>query len=76
MHGKIITADNLQKKSGWPHQDHCVLCNGPMETGLHHSLLCPYATAVCDQVLSWENFALQLPQQETLNCRMVGADGK
>jgi hypothetical protein len=28
---KILTAQNLQKR-GWPHQDHCVLCNGPLET--------------------------------------------
>jgi len=34
MHDKILTADNLQKR-GWPHHEHCVLCNGPLETGLH-----------------------------------------
>ena len=66
MHDKMLAADNLQKKR-WPHQDHCVLCNSPMETGLHLSLLCPYATAVWDQVLSWKNFAVQLPHPETLS---------
>jgi hypothetical protein len=34
MHGKVLTADNLQRR-GWPHQDHCALCNGPVEIGLH-----------------------------------------
>ena len=63
MHDKILTADNLQKR-GWPHHEHCVLCNGPLETGLHLSLLCPFAKAVWSQVLSWENFDVQLPQQD------------
>jgi hypothetical protein len=51
-------------KWGWPHHEHCVLCNGPLETGLHLSLLCPFAKAVWSKVLSWENFDVQLPQQE------------
>jgi hypothetical protein len=63
MHSKVLTADNLQKK-GWPHQEHCVLCNGPLETGLHLSLLCLLAQAVWSQVLSWENLMMQLPQQD------------
>jgi hypothetical protein len=63
MHDKILTADNLQKR-GWPHHEHCILCNGPLETGLHLSLLCPFAKAVWSKVLSWENFDVQLPQQE------------
>ena len=62
LHDKILTADNLQKR-GWPHQEHCALCNGPLENGLHLSLLRPFARAVWE-VLSWENFALQLPQQD------------
>jgi hypothetical protein len=52
---KILTADNLQKR-GWPHQEHCALCNGPLETGLHLCLLCPFAKAVWNIVLSWEHF--------------------
>ena len=63
MHGKILTADNFQKR-GWPQQEHCVLCNGPLETEVHLSLLCPFARAVWDQVLSWENFRVHLPQQD------------
>ena len=63
MHNKVLTADNMQKR-GWPHQEHCVLCNGPLETGLHLSLLCPFAKAVWGQVLSWENLMVQLPQQD------------
>jgi len=63
MHDKILAADNLQKR-GWLHQEHCVLCNSPLETGLHLSLLCPFAKAVWDQVIAWENFVVQWPQQE------------
>ena len=58
---KILTAQNLQRR-GWPHQQQCVLCNGPLETGLHLCLCCPFAKAVWDQILLWENFT-QLQQQ-------------
>ena len=54
MHNKVLTVDNLQKR-GWPHQEHCVLCNGPLEIGLHLSLFCPFAQAIWGHVLSWEN---------------------
>jgi hypothetical protein len=60
LHNKILTADNLQKRD-WPHQDHCVLCNGLLETGLHLSLLCPFAKVMWEQVLSWETFTVQWP---------------
>jgi hypothetical protein len=65
---KILTADNLQKR-GWPHQDHCALCNGQLETGLHLSLLCPFAKAVWRLVLSWEHFDahLTLPSQDPVH---------
>jgi hypothetical protein len=56
---KILMVENLQKR-GWPHQDHCVLCNGPLETCLHLSLLCPFAKGVWNQILSWEHFDPQL----------------
>jgi hypothetical protein len=59
---KILTADNLQKRD-WPHQEHYVLCNGPLETGLLLSLFCPFMKAVWD-VLDWENFVMQWPQQD------------
>jgi hypothetical protein len=49
---KILTADNLEER-GRPHQEHCALCNGPLETGLHLCLLCPFAKVVWNQVLSW-----------------------
>ena len=65
MQDKILTAHNLQKR-GWPHQEHCVLCNGPLETGLHLCLCCPFAKAVWDQILSWENFT-QLQQQPQID---------
>jgi hypothetical protein len=35
-----------------------------LETGLHLSLSCPFARPVWAQVLSWENYDLQLPQQD------------
>jgi hypothetical protein len=41
LRNKILTAGNVQKRD-WPHQDHCVLCNGPLKTGLYLSLLCPF----------------------------------
>ena len=60
---KILTAHNLQKR-GWPHQEHCVLCNSPLETGLHLCLCCPFVKVVWDQILSWKNFTqLQQPPQ-------------
>jgi hypothetical protein len=49
-----LTAHNLQKR-GWTHHEHCVLCNGPLETGLHLCLCCPFAKAVWNQVISWDN---------------------
>lgn len=52
---KILTADNLQKR-GWPHQDRCALCNGPLETCLHLALLCPFTRAVWNLILHWEHF--------------------
>jgi hypothetical protein len=52
---KVLTADNLQKK-GWLHQEHCILCNGPLETCLHLALLCPFTRLVWEQILKWENF--------------------
>ena len=63
MQDKILTAQNLQKR-GWPHQDHCVLCNGPLETGLHLCLCCPFAKAVWDQILIWENFSVLQSQPQ------------
>lgn len=60
-------ADNLQKRE-WqntPTQDYCALCNEPLETGIHLSLLCPFARAVWGEVLSWENLNVQLPHQDT-----------
>ena len=48
---KVLIAENLARR-GWPHQVSCALCNGPMETGQHLCLLCPFAQAVWSQVLS------------------------
>ena len=36
------------------------MCDGPLETGLHLILLCPFAKAVWNQVLVWEDFDTQL----------------
>ena len=57
----ILTAQNLQRR-GWPHHQQCVLCNGPLETGLHLCLCCPFAKGVWNHILSWENFP-QIQQQ-------------
>jgi len=62
---KILTAQNLQKR-GWPHQQQCVMCNGPLETSLHLCLICPFAKAVWNQILTWENFT-QIQQQQNAN---------
>ena len=38
------------------------LHDGPLETCLHLSLLCPFANAVWNQVLTWEHFDTHLMQ--------------
>jgi hypothetical protein len=61
MHDKILTTDNLQKMN-WPHQEHCVLCNGPQESGL---CFASSQKPFWDQLLlEWENFVVQWTQQE------------
>jgi hypothetical protein len=52
---KALTADNLQKR-GWPHQDHCTLCNGLLETCIHLALLWPFAKSVWSLTLAWGHF--------------------
>jgi hypothetical protein len=65
VQNKILTADNLAVR-GWPHQDNCILCNGPLETGHHLCLRCPFAQEVWSKVASWENFgSLQPALQST-----------
>jgi hypothetical protein len=68
MPGSYCTTKSKQhaiyKKRGWPHQEHCVLCNGLLETGLYLSLLCHLTKTVRDQVIAWENFVVRWPQQE------------
>jgi hypothetical protein len=49
----------------WPHQDHCVMCNGSLETGLHLCLLCPVAKKVWCLVLAWEHFDTDLIRHQT-----------
>jgi hypothetical protein len=53
-------SDNLARR-GWPHQTYCSLCHGPLESGLHLCLQCPFAQEVCNQILNWEG--LTMPQQ-------------
>ena len=64
MQNKILTANNLQLRN-WPHQDHCVLCNGPLESGLHLCLLCPLAKEVWNLVLAWKHFDTNLIRPQT-----------
>jgi len=69
-------ADNLQLRN-WPHQDHCVLCNGPLETVLHLFLLCPLAIEVWRLVLGWEHFDVDLirPQVQPSSIRAWWEEG-
>ena len=55
IQNKILTSDNLALR-GWPHQNSCALCSGPLETGLHLCLTCPYAQVVWNQISTWKNF--------------------
>ena len=57
IQNKLLTADNLARR-GWPHQPSCALCNGPIESGLHLCLTCPFAHEVWNTVLAWESFSL------------------
>ncbi|WVZ62234.1 hypothetical protein U9M48_012000 [Paspalum notatum var. saurae] len=57
LQNKILTADNLAAR-GWPHQQACTLCAGPLETGLHLFLHCPFTQEVWGQVLAQENWTL------------------
>jgi hypothetical protein len=52
---KVLNAENLQRR-GWPHQDHCAVCNGSMETCIHLALLCPFAKSVWSLTLAWVHF--------------------
>lgn len=56
IQNKVLTADNLARR-GWPHQTSCILCNGPLETGPHLCLTCPFAQVVWAQVLTGENLS-------------------
>lgn len=56
----LILHDHFQR--GWPHQEHCILCNGPLETRLRLSLLCSFTKIVWSQILSREQFDVQLMQ--------------
>jgi hypothetical protein len=62
---KVLTAANLQKRI-WPHQDHCALCNRPLETCIHLALLCPFAKSAWRLTLVWGHFDenLVIPSEE------------
>jgi hypothetical protein len=57
IQNKLLTSDNLARH-GWPHQPSCALCNGPIESGLHLCLTCPFTQEVWNTVLTWESFSL------------------
>ena len=40
-----------------PHQDNCILCNVPLESGIHLCLMCPFAQETWSRVATWENFS-------------------
>jgi hypothetical protein len=35
-----------------------LLCNAPLQTGLHLCLQCPYAQLIWSQILAWEQIIL------------------
>jgi hypothetical protein len=57
IQNKLLTADNPARRE-WPHHPSCALCNGPIESGLHLCLTCPFAHEVWNTVLAWESFSL------------------
>lgn len=61
IQSKILTADVLTSRVR-PHQDCYVGRNGPLQTGLHLRLHCPFAKLVWHQVLVWEHFDTGLIQ--------------
>jgi hypothetical protein len=65
LQDKLLTVNNLATR-GWPHQPNCSLCNGPLESGPHLCLHCPFARAVWRQILVWEGLSL-LAQLTLLN---------
>jgi hypothetical protein len=64
---KKLSSRTIYKKRGWPHQDHCTLCNGPLETCIHLALLCPFAKSVWSLTLAWGHFDENLitPSEES-----------
>jgi hypothetical protein len=52
-HWKKFSLRTIYKKGSWPHQDHCVVCNGPLETCIYFALLCPFTKSVWRLTLSW-----------------------
>lgn len=67
IQNKILTADNLQSR-GWPHNDACALCHGPLETCYHLCLACPFAEAVWSHITSSEHFTeIDVTQQANFN---------
>lgn len=67
---KVLTTDKLQKR-GWPHQDHCALCNGPLETCIHLALLCPFAKSVWRLTLAWAHFDENLIFSSEEPCKLI-----
>lgn len=60
--GKCLTADNLAKR-GWPHEDHCVLCQREQEDCLHLFVTCDFSRRVWQLLRAWVNVDFPLPGQ-------------
>jgi uncharacterized OB-fold protein len=58
MLGKILTADNLQKK-GWQNDPICNLCNNEHKTPRHLCKDCPYSRSVWTIISDWWNLITQ-----------------
>ena len=59
LHGKILTANNLQKK-GWPSNPVCKLCNSEHESPWHLCKDCPYTKRVRGIISGWWNLTPQV----------------
>jgi len=72
IRNKLLTTDNLARR-GWPHQPSYALCNGPLESGLHLCLTCPFAQEVWNTVL---RASPKAPQKSPLNLFFFGKNTK
>ncbi|EEE56168.1 hypothetical protein OsJ_05086 [Oryza sativa Japonica Group] len=64
--GHCSTADNLEKK-GWPHEEHCVLCQREDESCSHLLLTCDYTQRVWLLMKKWIGISFPVSGHEEEN---------